>query len=120
VPLWVSDALPGSTYDLTAAPEHILPRVRPCPKELPVLADSGYEGAGAGVPVKKPVARGPRPGHADPERAATIPVLRGRTQLRADVPAVADPAAGDAQSRSDRRRRWAALVLVQFEHKMVI
>jgi hypothetical protein len=56
VPLWVSDVLPGSNCDLTAARELVLPGARPYLKDLPVLADSGYEGAGAGVhvPVKKP------------------------------------------------------------------
>ena len=51
--------LPGSTHDLTAARELVLPGTRPYLKELPFLADSGYEGACAGVqaPVKKP-ARG--------------------------------------------------------------
>jgi hypothetical protein len=59
VPLWVSGVLPGSTHDLTAAREMVLPQARPYLKKLPILADSGYEGAGAGVlvPVKKP-ARG--------------------------------------------------------------
>jgi DDE superfamily endonuclease/Helix-turn-helix of DDE superfamily endonuclease len=56
VPLWVSDVLPGSTHDLTAARELVPPQARPYLKDLPFLADSGYEGAGAGVhvPVKKP------------------------------------------------------------------
>jgi DDE superfamily endonuclease len=56
IPLWVSDVLPGSTHDLTAARELVLPEARPCLKDLPFLADSGYEGAGAGVlvPVKTP------------------------------------------------------------------
>jgi hypothetical protein len=56
IPLWVSGALPGSTHDLTAARELVLPEARPYLKDLPFLADSGYEGAGAGVlvPVKKP------------------------------------------------------------------
>jgi hypothetical protein len=56
IPLWVSDVLPGSTHDLTAARELVLPEARPYLKDLPILADSGYEGAGAGVhvPVKKP------------------------------------------------------------------
>jgi len=56
IPLWVSDVLPGSTHDLTAARELVLPGARPYLKKLPFLADSGYEGAGAGVlvPVKKP------------------------------------------------------------------
>ena len=56
VPLWVSDVAPGSVHDLTAARELVLPQARPYLKDLPFLADSGYEGAGAGVhvPVKKP------------------------------------------------------------------
>jgi hypothetical protein len=29
VPLWVSDVLPGSTHDRTAAREHVLPQARP-------------------------------------------------------------------------------------------
>ena len=45
MPLWVSDVLPGSTHDLTAARELVLPGARPYLKDLPVLADSGYEGA---------------------------------------------------------------------------
>jgi hypothetical protein len=40
----------------TAARELVLPQARPYLKDLPFLADSGYEGAGAGVrvPVRKP------------------------------------------------------------------
>jgi hypothetical protein len=55
VPLWVSGVLPGSTHDLTAAREYVLPGLRPYLKDLPVLADPGYEGSGAGVhvPVKR-------------------------------------------------------------------
>ena len=51
VPLWVSDVLPGSTHDLTAARELVLPGARPYLTRLSILADSGYEGAGAGVHV---------------------------------------------------------------------
>jgi DDE superfamily endonuclease len=56
VPLWLSGVLPGSTHDITAAREQVLPAARPYLKNLPILADSGYEGAGPGVhvPVKKP------------------------------------------------------------------
>jgi hypothetical protein len=56
VPLRVSDVLRGSTHDLTAARELVLPEARPYLKDLPFLADSGYEGAGAGVlvPVRRP------------------------------------------------------------------
>lgn len=59
LPLWVSGALPGSTHDLTAARELVLPQTRPYLNILPFLADSSFEGAGAGVlvPVRKP-ARG--------------------------------------------------------------
>ena len=55
-PIWVSDALPGSTHDVTAAREQVLATIRPYLKDMPVLADSGYEGAGLGVhvPVKQP------------------------------------------------------------------
>jgi hypothetical protein len=54
-PALVSGVLPGSTHDLTAARELVLPQARPYLKDLPFLADSGYEGAGAGVhvPVRK-------------------------------------------------------------------
>jgi hypothetical protein len=52
IPLWVSAALPGSTHDITAARQLVLPEARPYLKEVPILADSGYEGAGAGVLVQ--------------------------------------------------------------------
>jgi hypothetical protein len=56
VPLWVSEVLSGGNCDLTAARKLVLPGARPYLKDLPILADSGYEGAGAGVhvPVRKP------------------------------------------------------------------
>jgi hypothetical protein len=56
IPLWVSDVLPGGVHDITAARQHLLAILRRYLKDLPVLADSGYEGAGADVhvPVKKP------------------------------------------------------------------
>ena len=107
VPLWVSDVLPGGTHDLTAARELVLPGARAYLRDLPFLADSGYEGAGAGVhvPVKKP-ARGELDiGHENPERAAALPALPGRTRLRADVSAVARPAARHGQPDHDRRPR---------------
>jgi hypothetical protein len=43
VPLWVSDVLPGSIHDLTAARELVLPQARPYLRKRPFLADSGYE-----------------------------------------------------------------------------
>jgi DDE superfamily endonuclease len=54
-PLWVSDVRPGSTHDLTAARELVLPALYPhAARGLPVLADKGYTGAGVGihVPIK--------------------------------------------------------------------
>ena len=56
-PVWVSPVEPGSTHDLTAARRHVLPLLYPAAaRGLPVLADKGYTGAGAGicVPVRRP------------------------------------------------------------------
>ena len=121
VPLWVSDVLPGSTHDLTAARELVLPVARPYLKDLPVLADSGYEGAGAGVhvPVRKP-ARGEldidtktrnallRSLRYQGERGFALMSLRWRALQRVMV----SPATTGDIARS-------ALVLTQFEHKMI-
>lgn len=43
--------LPGNVHDLTAARENVLAVLRPFLDVMPVLADSGYEGAGHGVHV---------------------------------------------------------------------
>jgi DDE superfamily endonuclease len=54
-PLWVSDVRPGSTHDLTAARELVLPALYPhAARGLPGLTDKGYTGAGVGihVPIK--------------------------------------------------------------------
>jgi DDE superfamily endonuclease len=54
-PLWVSEVCPGSTHDLTAARELVLPALYPhAARGLPGLADKGYTGAGVGihVPIK--------------------------------------------------------------------
>ena len=52
--------LPGSTHDITAARAHVLPGLGPYLTDLPVLAGSGYDGAGIGVhvPVKRPAGGG--------------------------------------------------------------
>ncbi|MET8328507.1 transposase family protein [Streptomyces sp. NPDC005181] len=55
-PLWVSDAEPGSTPDITAARMHVLPALYKAAADgLPTLADKGYIGAGIGihVPVRR-------------------------------------------------------------------
>jgi hypothetical protein len=121
VPLWASDVLPGSTHDLTAARELVLPEARPYLGKLPFLADSGYEGAGAGVhvPVKKP-----RHGDLDIDtktRNALLSSLRYQGERgfalmsqrwRAIQHVSVSPTTiGDIVK--------SALVLTQFEHKMV-
>jgi len=121
VPLWVSDVLPGSTHDLTAARELVLPEARPYLKDLPILADSGYEGAGAGVyvPVKKP-----RRSELDADTKTRNALLRSlryqgergfalmSQRWRALQHVMLSPTTiGDIAK--------SVLVLVQFEHKMI-
>lgn len=57
-PLWVSDVVPGSIHDLTAARAQVLGALYWAAShlDLPTLADGGYDGAGIGVhtPVKQP------------------------------------------------------------------
>jgi hypothetical protein len=121
VPLWVSGVLPGSTHDLTAARELVLPEARPYLRDLPILADSGYEGAGAGVhvPVKKP-ARGEldidaktrnallRSLRYQGERGFALMSQRWRVLQRVMV---SPTTIGDIAK--------SALVLTLFEHKMI-
>jgi DDE superfamily endonuclease len=121
VPLWVSDVLPGSTHDLTAARALVLPEARPYLKDLPILADSGFEGAGAGVhvPVKKP-----RHGELDIDTKTRNALLRSlryqgergfalmSQRWRALQRVMVSPTTiGDIAK--------SVLVLVQFEHKMI-
>ena len=121
VPLWVSDVLPGSTHDVTAARELVLPGARPYRKDLPFLADSGYAGAGAGVlvPVKKP-----HRGELDINTRTRNALLRSlryqgergfalmSQRWRALQHVMVSPGTiGDITK--------AALVLVLFEHKMI-
>lgn len=56
MPLWTSEAHPGSEHDITTAREQVLGIVQHYLAELPILSDCGYEGAGRGVhvPVKQP------------------------------------------------------------------
>lgn len=67
-PLWVSDAEPGSTPDITAARLHALPALYKAAADgLPTLADKGYLGAGIGilVPVRRPKGQSERALHTD-------------------------------------------------------
>jgi hypothetical protein len=52
IPLWVSDVLPGNVHDLAAAHQNVLSVLRPYLKNLPVLADLGYDGARHGIHVR--------------------------------------------------------------------
>ena len=106
---------PSSTHDLTAAREHVLPEARPYLKDLPFLADSGCEGAGAAVHVPVKPARS----ELDPdtkirdallryqgERGFALMSQRWRTLQRVML---SPGKIGDITK--------SALVLVQFEHK---
>lgn len=99
-----------------------MPLARPYLKDLPVLADSGYEGAGAGVhvPVIKPASGDLDPGtrtrnallrslRCQGERGFALMSQRWRTLQRVML---SPGKIGDITK--------AALVLVQFEHKMII
>jgi DDE superfamily endonuclease len=122
IPLWVSAVLPGGVHDIAAAREHVLAILRPFLKDLPVLADSGYEGAGCGVrvPVKNP----PGGRELDLDNRTRNALLRSLRCL-------------GERGFALMSQRWrtlqhvmlspgkigdiaqAALVLVQFEHKMI-
>jgi hypothetical protein len=116
-----ADVLPGSIHDLTAARELVLPDARPYLKDLPILADSGYEGAGAGVhvPVKRPAR-----GELDIDTRTRNALLRSlryqgergfalmSQRWRALQHVMVSPTTiGDIAK--------SALVLTQFEHKMI-
>lgn len=67
-PLWVSDIEPGSTPDITAARNHVLPALyKAAAGGLPALADKGYIGAGIGirVPHRRPKGQSEQALHAD-------------------------------------------------------
>jgi DDE superfamily endonuclease len=122
IPLWVSPVLPGGVHDITAAREHVLAVLRPFLKDLPALADSGYEGAGCGihVPVKRPAGGGELDLNTRTrnallcslrclgERGFALMSQRWRTLQRVML---SPGKIGDIAQ--------AALVLVQFEHKMI-
>ncbi|MFF8925589.1 transposase family protein [Streptomyces koyangensis] len=77
-PLWVSDVTPGSTPDITAARQHVLPALYKAAADgLPTLADKGYIGAGIGirVPVRRP--RGKPERALDADTRTTNALIRG-------------------------------------------
>jgi hypothetical protein len=109
-PLWISDVV------LRLGPRHHLrPRARPrrpvrrgSQRQLPTLADPGYEGAGAGVytPVRQP-ADGVELDVDTPQlqHAAAIPAPPRRTRLRPARRTLAHPAAHNRQPQQDRKDR---------------
>lgn len=122
IPLWVSEVMPGSVHDITAARALVLTILAPYVNDMPVLADGGYEGAGHGVlvPVKTPKGGG----ELDPdtrtynkllralrclgERGFALLVTRWKTLQHVTI---------SARRITDLAR--AALVLTQFEHRMI-
>ena len=117
VPLWVSDVLPGGTHDLAASRDLVLPYL----KDMPILADSGYEGAGAGVPVPAKKPRSGEPGIDTRTRNALLRSLRYQGERgfalmsrrwRAPQYVMVSPTTIGDIARS-------ALVLTQSEHKMI-
>ncbi len=123
IPLWVSDVLPGNVHDIEAARRQALDVLRPFTAEMPILADPGYEGAGQGIytPVKQPgdgreldvdtrtynaLLRSLR---CLGERGFALLVQRWRTLQHVSL----------SPSRIGNIAK-AALVLVHFEHNMII
>lgn len=123
IPAWVSDAHPGSEHDLTVARAEVFPAAYPYFRDIKILADGGY--AGAPFDVKTPV---PKPSGGEPELTPDIraynKVLRG---LRVPVERAFALMFGAWKAlrhvtMSPRRigdLMRAALVLTQFEHKIV-
>jgi hypothetical protein len=74
--IWASPALPGARHDMGAAREHgILDALRDA--GVPVVADSGYQGAGATVAVPQ------RRRRATPSRSSSSPAEpSGKSSLR--------------------------------------
>lgn len=90
IPLWVSAALPGSTHDIAAARQLVLPEARPYLKKVPIL-DMLLRGA-----------------RYQGERAFALMSQRWRAirHVSADPSQIGDIAK-------------SVLVLTQFEHKMI-
>jgi hypothetical protein len=120
--LWTSEVTPGSVHDITAAREHVLGVVQHFLADLPILADTGYQGAGQGVwvPVPQPkdgtelcddiraynrLLRGLR---FQGERGFAL--MTGRWRVLRHV---------TMSPRAITKLARCVLVLIQFEHKMI-
>lgn len=76
-PLWVSEVAPGSTHDLTVAREQVLGALYAAARDLPTLADSGYDGAGRVCSPRSRSLRGGRDLHVDNQTFnLLLPALR--------------------------------------------
>jgi hypothetical protein len=122
VPLWTSEVYPGSEHDITMAREQVLGIVQHYLAELPILSDCGYEGAGWGVhvPVKQP-----KDGTDLSDDIRTYNMLlrglrfqgeRGFALLFTRWKALAHVTMSPSRIGDLMR---AAVVLTQFEHKMI-
>jgi hypothetical protein len=121
IPLWVSEVLPGSEHDITAARALVLATMSPYLREMPCLADGGYEGAGCGVKV--PV-KNPKGVTLDEDTQTYNKLLRGIRCLGERGFALLTQRWKTLQSVTCCPRKItmiarACLVLVHFEHKMI-
>jgi hypothetical protein len=128
-PMWVSDIVPGHLDDLSAARETVLGTIYPFAAKMPVLADSGYEGAGHGIytPVRRPYRK-----KSEPDAARELGInARTRNSLIRSRRCLGE------RGFALLTQRWqalqhvtmspgrigqlarATLVLVLFEHKML-
>jgi hypothetical protein len=122
VPLWISEVRPGSVHDITATRELVLAALAPYLRGLPVLADGGYDGAGHGVytPVKRP-----KDGYElDADTRTYNRLLRGLRCLGERGFALLTQRWTTLQHVTLSPRRIghiarAALVLTQFEHRII-
>jgi DDE superfamily endonuclease len=123
IPAWISEVHPGSEHDLTVARAEVLTIAYPYLGNLVFLADGGY--AGAPHDVKTPV---PQPPAGEPELTADIrtynKILRGlRFQGERGFALLFGRWKALRHVTMSPRRigdlMRAALVLTQFEHKMV-
>lgn len=122
IPLWLCEVRPGSTHDITAARELVLAALLPYLNDLPVLADCGYDGAAHGIytPVKK---RTDKVEH-DPDTHTYNKLLRALRCLGERGFALLTRRWKSLQHITISPERIgdlarAALVLTQFEHKMI-
>lgn len=113
--LWISSALPGRCYDLTAARTH---RIIPiCERQgVPILADRADTGAGPGSPrPQTPTRRAAVPNTADGQPGTghgtgTRRTRHGPNQVLADLPKIAMQPKSNDVSRQSRPHSGEAVL----------